>query len=202
MVGFTLLSRSYYYLRRRSPGPPFPPDHRQAGERWAIKSAFEDSISKAFSLLIIIICFIGLSPFPFSVRFLFSLLLRVRLSLCCLSRATSDVRVRLRDLPWAPRHIAHGARRTVWCGGAGGIRGKHAVATRTMCAHKMREKLPPCEAPCMYTLCKLFPVRRGLGLTSMTVLDSSRGSRPMRDVSARMTADPVANPLTFIAAAR
>ena len=29
MVGFTLLSRSYYYLRRRSPGPPFPPDHRQ-----------------------------------------------------------------------------------------------------------------------------------------------------------------------------
>jgi hypothetical protein len=36
MVGFTLLSRSYYYLRRRSPGPPFPPDHRQAGERGAI----------------------------------------------------------------------------------------------------------------------------------------------------------------------
>ena len=33
MVGFTLLSRSYYYLRRRSPGLPFPPDHRQAGER-------------------------------------------------------------------------------------------------------------------------------------------------------------------------
>ena len=32
MVGFTLLSRSYYYLRRQSPGPPFPPDHRQAGE--------------------------------------------------------------------------------------------------------------------------------------------------------------------------
>jgi hypothetical protein len=25
-----------YYLRRRSPGPPFPPDHRQAGERGAI----------------------------------------------------------------------------------------------------------------------------------------------------------------------
>eukprot|EP00964_Phaeocystis_antarctica_P051257 scaffold29902_cov60-Phaeocystis_antarctica.AAC.2 len=24
------------YLRRRSPGPPFPPDHRQAGERGAI----------------------------------------------------------------------------------------------------------------------------------------------------------------------
>jgi hypothetical protein len=24
---------SYYYLRRRSHGPPFPPDHRQAGER-------------------------------------------------------------------------------------------------------------------------------------------------------------------------
>ena len=38
MVGFTLLSRSYYYLRRRSPGPPFPPDHRQAGERRAIKA--------------------------------------------------------------------------------------------------------------------------------------------------------------------
>ena len=39
MVGFTLLSRSYYYLRRRSPGrPPVPPpDHRQAGERGAIK---------------------------------------------------------------------------------------------------------------------------------------------------------------------
>ena len=36
MVGFTLLSRSYYYLRRRSPGPPFPPDYRQAGERGAI----------------------------------------------------------------------------------------------------------------------------------------------------------------------
>ena len=31
MVGFTLLSHSYYYLRRRSPAPPFPPDHRQAG---------------------------------------------------------------------------------------------------------------------------------------------------------------------------
>jgi hypothetical protein len=39
MVGFTLLSRSYYYLRRRSPGPPFPPDHRQAGERGAINVA-------------------------------------------------------------------------------------------------------------------------------------------------------------------
>ena len=37
MVGFTLVSRSYYYLRRRSPGPPFPPDHRQAGERGAIR---------------------------------------------------------------------------------------------------------------------------------------------------------------------
>jgi hypothetical protein len=37
MMGFTLLSCSYYYLRRRSPGPPFPPDHRQAGERGAIK---------------------------------------------------------------------------------------------------------------------------------------------------------------------
>jgi hypothetical protein len=31
MVGFTLVSRSYYYLRRRSPAPPFPPDHRQVG---------------------------------------------------------------------------------------------------------------------------------------------------------------------------
>ena len=40
MVGFTLLSRSYYYLRRRSPGPPFPPDHRQAGERGAIKREY------------------------------------------------------------------------------------------------------------------------------------------------------------------
>ena len=36
MVGSTLLSRSYYYMRRRSPGPPFPPDHRLAGERGAI----------------------------------------------------------------------------------------------------------------------------------------------------------------------
>jgi hypothetical protein len=36
MVGFILLPRSYYYLRRRSPGPPFPPDHRQAGERGPI----------------------------------------------------------------------------------------------------------------------------------------------------------------------
>jgi hypothetical protein len=33
--GFTLISRSYYYLRRRSPGPTFPPDRRQAGERGA-----------------------------------------------------------------------------------------------------------------------------------------------------------------------
>jgi hypothetical protein len=39
MVGFTLLSRSYYYLRRRSPRPPFPPDHRQAGERGAIQKS-------------------------------------------------------------------------------------------------------------------------------------------------------------------
>jgi hypothetical protein len=29
MVGFTLVPRSYYYLRRRSPGLPFLPDHRQ-----------------------------------------------------------------------------------------------------------------------------------------------------------------------------
>jgi len=36
-MSFTLVSRSYYYLRRRSPGPPFPPDHRQAGERGAIR---------------------------------------------------------------------------------------------------------------------------------------------------------------------
>ena len=36
-MGFTSVSRSYYYLRRRSPGPPFPPDHRQAGERGAIR---------------------------------------------------------------------------------------------------------------------------------------------------------------------
>jgi hypothetical protein len=35
-VGFTLVSRSYYFLRRRSPAPPLPVparDHRQAGER-------------------------------------------------------------------------------------------------------------------------------------------------------------------------
>jgi hypothetical protein len=25
-VGFTLVSRSYYFLRRRSPAPPFPPE--------------------------------------------------------------------------------------------------------------------------------------------------------------------------------
>ena len=40
MVGFTLLSRSYYYALSlcvvvddltKSPGPPFPPDHHQAG---------------------------------------------------------------------------------------------------------------------------------------------------------------------------
>jgi len=42
MVGFTLVSLSYYYLRSvpsksRPPVPvPFPPDHRRAGERWAI----------------------------------------------------------------------------------------------------------------------------------------------------------------------
>jgi len=46
MVGFTLLSRSYYYLRRRSPGPPFPPDHRQAGERGAIKEAKNALVSQ------------------------------------------------------------------------------------------------------------------------------------------------------------
>eukprot|EP00964_Phaeocystis_antarctica_P074322 scaffold45677_cov27-Phaeocystis_antarctica.AAC.1 len=28
------------YLRRRSPGPPFPPDHRQAGERGAMNALF------------------------------------------------------------------------------------------------------------------------------------------------------------------
>jgi hypothetical protein len=38
MVGFTLLSRSYYCLRRRSPGPPFPPATTPSGmwERGAI----------------------------------------------------------------------------------------------------------------------------------------------------------------------
>eukprot|EP00964_Phaeocystis_antarctica_P047385 scaffold27414_cov92-Phaeocystis_antarctica.AAC.2 len=36
MVGFiSNLARLLNYLRRRSPGPPFPPDHRQAGERGA-----------------------------------------------------------------------------------------------------------------------------------------------------------------------
>ena len=29
--------RAMSHLRRRSPGPPFPPDHRQAGERRAIR---------------------------------------------------------------------------------------------------------------------------------------------------------------------
>ena len=37
MVGFiSNLAPFLNYLRRRSPGPPFPPDHRQAGERGAI----------------------------------------------------------------------------------------------------------------------------------------------------------------------
>ena len=40
MVGFTLLSRSYYYLRRRSPGPPFPPDHRQAQGNGGLQRKF------------------------------------------------------------------------------------------------------------------------------------------------------------------
>ena len=31
MVGFTLLSRSYYYLRRRSPGPPLVPARPPSG---------------------------------------------------------------------------------------------------------------------------------------------------------------------------
>ena len=36
MVGFiSNLAPLLSYLRRRSPGPPFPPDHRQAGERGA-----------------------------------------------------------------------------------------------------------------------------------------------------------------------
>ena len=50
MVGFTLLSRSYYYLRRRSPGPPFPPDHRQAGERGAINLCFQTQILIVFTV--------------------------------------------------------------------------------------------------------------------------------------------------------
>jgi len=70
MVGFTLVSRSYYYLRRRSPGrpPPFPPDHRQAGRSlgtgWAIKT-----LSNRFSLLIRVVAapgsrkFNGRNPF-------------------------------------------------------------------------------------------------------------------------------------------
>ena len=38
MVGFiSNLAPLLNYLRRRSPGPPFPPDHRQAGERGAIR---------------------------------------------------------------------------------------------------------------------------------------------------------------------
>ena len=55
MVGFTLLSRADYYLRRRSPGPPFPPDHRQAGERGAKKSSLYSrsliSIHKVYSTI-------------------------------------------------------------------------------------------------------------------------------------------------------
>ena len=40
MVGFiSNLAPLLNYLRRRSPGPPFPPDHRQAGERGAKKVA-------------------------------------------------------------------------------------------------------------------------------------------------------------------
>jgi len=41
-----------YYLRRRSPGPPFPPDHRQAGERGAIKYGFTKECSLAFASLL------------------------------------------------------------------------------------------------------------------------------------------------------
>ena len=42
MVGFVSnLAPLLNYLRRRSPGPPFPPDHRQAGERGAIKALKE-----------------------------------------------------------------------------------------------------------------------------------------------------------------
>ena len=37
MVGFiSNLAPLLNYLRRRSPGPPFPPDSRQAGERGAM----------------------------------------------------------------------------------------------------------------------------------------------------------------------
>jgi hypothetical protein len=47
MVGFTLLSRSYYYLRRRSPGPPyFPPDHRQAARGTGGYKEVERSVSE------------------------------------------------------------------------------------------------------------------------------------------------------------
>ena len=42
MVGFiSNLAPLLNYLRRRSPGPPFPPDHRQTGERGAIKVYFD-----------------------------------------------------------------------------------------------------------------------------------------------------------------
>ena len=52
MVGFiSNLAPLLNYLRRRSPGPPFPPDHRQTGERGAIieklpnkESSFEESV--------------------------------------------------------------------------------------------------------------------------------------------------------------
>ena len=44
MVGFiSNLAPLLNYLRRRSPGPPFPPDHRQAGERGAMKMNMKDS---------------------------------------------------------------------------------------------------------------------------------------------------------------
>ena len=46
MVGFiSNLAPLLNYLRRRSPGPPFSPDHRQAGERGAIICALEISIN-------------------------------------------------------------------------------------------------------------------------------------------------------------
>ena len=44
-AGLHFSLRSYYYLRRRSPGPPFPPDDRQAQGTGGYKGHFQQSTS-------------------------------------------------------------------------------------------------------------------------------------------------------------
>ena len=53
MVGFiSNLAPLLNYLRRRSPGPPFPPDHRQTGERGAINTSYAHRMTKLGMLVI------------------------------------------------------------------------------------------------------------------------------------------------------